>query len=164
MNIYKGGRCDEWGTPPDLLEAIGLTDAFDVCASADNHKFPEYWTKADNCLRRPWPRKKDGKTCWMNPPFSSAYSFFQKAAKEAAEGSVIFAIYKASNLETKTWQEAIFPHASCILFLKGRTNYVMEGKGSKGVPFGSAIIMYNTWPLPHHKMRNLGTLLNLRFS
>ena len=146
-----------------MLEAIGLENAFDVCASAENHKFTGYWTKSDNCLKRPWPRASNGKTCWMNPPFSSAFSFFQKAAKEASEGSVIFAIYKTSNLEAKVWQEAIFPHASCILFLKGRTNYIIDGKGSKGVPFGSAIIMYNTWPLDSHRMCQLGTLIRLRF-
>jgi len=156
MNIYRGGRCDEWGTPPELIEQLGLKDMFDVCASPENHKFPDYWTKHDNCLRRPWPREQ---WCWMNPPFTSAYSFFQKAAKEAAEGSKIVAIYKASNLEAKVWQEVIFPHASAILFLKGRTNYVIEGKGSKGVPFGSAIIYFNLWPL---KANVEGQLLRLK--
>ena len=157
MNIYSGGRCDEWGTPPELIEKLGLKeDTFDVCASDENHKFPQYWTKHDNCLRRPWPREQ---WCWMNPPFSSAYSFFEKAAKEADEGSKIVAIYKASNLEAKVWQELIFPHASAILFLKGRTNYVIEGKGSKGVPFGSAIIYFNMWPL---QLKLEGQLITLK--
>ena len=85
MNIYKGSRCDEWGTPPELLEQIihPNWNMFDVCASDENHKFPDYWKKSDNCLRRPWPIDR---TCWMNPPFSSAKSFFEKAAKEAARG------------------------------------------------------------------------------
>lgn len=145
MNIYEGSRCDEWGTPPELIAALNLkADTLDVCASAENHKFPQYWTKEDDCLEKDWPREQ---WCWMNPPFSKALRFFEKAAKEAAKGSKVIAIYKASNLEAKVWQEVIFPHASAILFIKGRTNYVIDGKGSKGVPFGSAIIYFNMWPL-----------------
>ena len=159
MNIYKGSRCDEWGTPPELLEQIihPNWNMFDVCASDENHKFPDYWKKSDNCLRRPWPIDR---TCWMNPPFSSAKSFFEKAAKEAARGVKIVAIYKACNLDTKTWQEAILPHASAVLFLKGRTNYVMDGGRSKNVPFGSAIIYYNMVPVKLPK--ELGCLWFLR--
>ena len=81
MNIYSGGRCDEWGTPPELIEKLNLKeDTFDVCASA-------------------------------------------------------------------------------ILFLKGRTNYVIEGKGSKGVPFGSAIIYFNMWPF---QLKLEGQLITLK--
>ena len=154
MNIYKGSRCDEWGTPPELLQAIALINAFDVCASAENHKFPAYWTKEDDCLSRDWPLDQ---WCWMNPPFSQAHTFFKKAAKEAARGVKIVAIYKASNMESKTWQEAIFPHATCMLLLKGRTEYV--GGGGKGVPFGSAIIYFNAIPLKLSK--DLGKLILL---
>lgn len=155
MNIYSGGRCDEWGTPPELITALSLKNCFDVCATAENHKFPQYWTKDDDCLIRNWPRTR---LCWMNPPFSQALSFFKKSAHEAAKGSKIVAIYKATNLETKVWQEVIFPHASAVLFLKGRTNFVIEGKGSKGVPFGSAIIYFNLVP---NNVSHLGTLISL---
>ena len=155
MHIYKGSRCDEWGTPPELLQAIGLTDALDVCASAENHKFPNYWTKEDDCLSRDWPLDQ---WCWMNPPFSQANAFFKKAANEAERGVRIMAIYKASNLEIKTWQEVIFPTASAILFLNKRTEYI--GGGGKGVPFGSAIIYFNMVPVVD--MKHLGTLLFLR--
>ena len=53
------------------------------------------------------------------------------------------AIYKATNLETKTWQGAILPHCDGVLFLKGRTEYVRPDEKGGGVPFGSAIIFYN---------------------
>lgn len=145
MKIYAGSRCDEWGTPLELIALLGLKeDTLDVCASAENHKFAQYWTKEDDCLNRDWPREQ---WCWMNPPFSQALSFFKKAAHEAAKGSKIVAIYKASNLETEVWQDVIFTNASAVLFLKGRTNYVTGQDNSKGVPFGSAIIYFNMWPL-----------------
>lgn len=155
MNIYKGKRSDEWGTPPELLEALNIKKSFDVCASHENHKFPGYWTKEDDCLSRDWPLEQ---WCWMNPPFSQAHTFFEKASKEAARGVKIQAIYKASNLETKTWQDVIFPTASAILFLNKRTNYV--GGGGKGVPFGSAIIYWNMVPVVN--LKHLGTLFFLR--
>ena len=140
MDIYKGGRCDEWGTQPELLEKLGIKDAFDVCASAENAKFPEYWTVNDDALSREWPL---GRVCFMNPPFSKAEAFFKKAAKEAARGVQVVSIYKATNLETKTWQGAILPHCDGVLFLKGRTEYVRPDEKGRGVPFGSAIIFYN---------------------
>ena len=150
MDIYKGGRNDEWGTPRDILEKIDLKDALDVCASAINAKFTDYWTKEDNVLSRDWPLDR---VCWMNPPFSEAEVWFKKAANEAARGVQIAAIYKATNLETKTWQEAIFPHASGIVFLRGRTEYIREDSKGGGVPFGSAIIFYNM-----HKRRPTGPM------
>ena len=161
MKIYEGSRSDEWGTPRDLLDALGLKadrlDVLDVCASADNHKFPGYWTKEDDCLSRDWPKEQ---WIWMNPPFSQAHAFFKKAVKEAARGCWIVCIYKASNMETKTWQELILPHASSILILKGRTNYVTGAERSDNVPFGSAIIYFNAVPLQLSK--NLGHLFYLR--
>ena len=155
MKIYEGSRSDEWGTPPELLKEITKRDLFDVCASAENHKFPNYWTKEDDCLSRDWPLDQ---WCWMNPPFSQAHTFFKKAAKEAERGVKIICIYKASNLETKTWQEVIFPTASAILFLNKRTQYV--GGGGRGVPFGSAIIYFNLVPITD--VKHLGKLFFFR--
>lgn len=141
MDIYKGGRSDEWGTPPELIEKIGISDnGFDVCASALNAKFKDYWTKEDNALSKDWPLDR---VCWMNPPFSNSMVWFKKAAKEAARGVKIVAIYKSTNIETKTWQEAILPHCDGILFLKGRTEYIRDESRGRGVPFGSALIYYN---------------------
>ncbi|NBW83288.1 hypothetical protein EBR21_16180, partial [bacterium] len=142
MDIFKGEKSDEWGTPPELLIELGLgvRDALDVCASPVNKKFAEYWTKDDDCLGKEWPKNK---ICWMNPPFSKATSFFHKAVEEAQKGTKVLAIYKTTNLETLLWQNVILPHCDGVLFLKGRTEYVREQSAGKGVPFGSALIFFN---------------------
>jgi len=48
MDIFKGEKSDEWGTPPELLIELGLgvRDALDVCASPVNKKFAEYWARS----------------------------------------------------------------------------------------------------------------------
>jgi phage N-6-adenine-methyltransferase len=142
VDIFKGEKSDEWGTPPELLADLGLgiRDALDVCASPVNAKFEQYWTKDDDCLVRSWPHNK---ICWMNPPFSKATAFFRKAVEEAQKGAKIVAIYKSTNLETSLWQNIILPSCDGVLFLKGRTEYVREQSTGKGVPFGSALIFFN---------------------
>lgn len=159
MDIYKGGRCDEWGTPPSLLESMNLKDAHDVCASAENRKFQSYWTKADDALSRDWPKDK---VCWMNPPYSHAKQFFEKAANEAFRGVKVIAIYKATNLETDLWQSVIFKTASGILFIRGRTEYMNGAEAKKGVPFGSALVFYNV--LPNRETRALGQYVHIKRS
>lgn len=151
MDIYKGSRLDEWGTPPKLIRVdlgLGVYDALDVCASKENHKFAAYWTETDNALTQAWPVNQ---LCWMNPPYSQARQFFEKAASEAARGVKIIAIYKATNLETDLWQSVIFGSAKGILFIRGRTEYLNGAETKKGVPFGSALIFYNTTPTSEQK-------------
>ena len=72
----------EYSTPlkivQPLINEFGLTR--DVCASASNHKLPDYWTKEDNSLAMNWEGN-----CWMNPPFSRDLNKWVKKACNDAE-------------------------------------------------------------------------------
>jgi len=121
---------DEWETPKELF---GLLDKqynfkFDCCANSDNKKTDMYcndFLKGNTTLYG----------VWMNPPFSKAKSMFEHYFKVVAYG---VAIYRCDNLETKIWQNIIFPNADWIFIPRGRVVY--EGMKGKGSRFPSALI------------------------
>ena len=146
IGVYKGRRSDEWSTPRDLFQSLDqqYDFTFDVAASKDNARIDQYWTKEDNALTKDWDNSH---RYWMNPPFSKAKEFFEKIKTENGKNKIkLVSIYKASNLETKTWQEYILETANWVLFLDKRVNFDSHAGSSNQVPFGSALIGYNLEP------------------
>jgi len=89
----------------------------------------------------------------MNPPFTKAFEMFTHFTNVATKG---VCIYRCDNLETKVWQDIIFPNASWILIPKGRINYEsIKGSGSR---FPSALIGFGVEPPKNVK----GTILSLK--
>ena len=115
----------EYSTPLKIVEPLikefNLTK--DVCASASNHKLPDYWTKDDNALSQFWEGN-----CWMNPPFSRDLNKWVKKACEDAErfgGTKVCLVPVRSN--TKWWAE-VSPKAE-IRFINGEVNFNDEERG-----------------------------------
>jgi len=123
---------DEWETPQELFDKLNnqYHFEFDCCANAKNTKckmFPE-GSFADGYFRKPI-------MCWMNPPFSKATWMFETFFKLVKIG---VAIYRCDNLETRIWQDIIFPNCDWIFIPKGRVVY--EGMNGSGSRFPSALI------------------------
>lgn len=153
-NFFKGSRTDEWETPPELFHKLNAVYSFkiDLAASNLNRKCETFYSKEDSSLEKDWSKLP---VSWLNPPFSMAKKFFNKAATHKN----LVCIYKSANLETRLWQEIIIPNASWICFLKGRTNYInSKGVKSNGVTFGSALIGYGVKSLAF----NLGVIWELK--
>ena len=115
----------EYSTPFKIVEPLinefGLTR--DVCASALNHKLPDYWTKEDNSLAMNWEGN-----CWMNPPFSRDLNKWVKKACNDAErfgGTKVCLIPVRSN--TKWWAEVCVKAE--IRFINGEVNFNDEERG-----------------------------------
>ena len=69
--INKGGSKQDYSTPKDFIEAVVSRFgplAFDLAASADNTKAPQYFDEEDNALSRDWSKLEGN--LWLNPPFS----------------------------------------------------------------------------------------------
>lgn len=79
---------------------------------------------------------------WMNPPFSKALEMFKHFFEIIPNG---VAIYRCDNMETKVWQEVIFPNASWVFIPNKRIAY--EGMDGKGSRFPSALIGLNVEPV-----------------
>jgi len=65
---------ENYAVVPDLVtEAcgrLGISPVRDAFATPANHRFPAYWTRADDAFAQPWDYATAG-PLWANPPFSS---------------------------------------------------------------------------------------------
>lgn len=129
------GGTDEWLTPPEIIDALGLFD-LDPCApivrpwpTATRH-----FTLEDDGLRQPWTGR-----VWLNPPYAHSGKWLARMVEHRCGTALVFA-----RTETRIWHEQIWPHASGLLFLRGRlTFYRPDGKravANAGAP--SALIAY----------------------
>ena len=139
---------DNWETPQEIFNLLDKQYFFnfDCCASKENYKCINWCDKFE--FIKPFEC-----VAFMNPPFTKAFIMFEHFFKTVSKG---IAIYRCDNLETKVWQDIIFPNASWILIPKGRINYEsIKGSGSR---FPSALIGFGVEPPKNVK----GTILSLK--
>jgi phage N-6-adenine-methyltransferase len=138
---------DCWRTPPAIINAVRehMGIGVDCAADSDNKVDDRFFSEQNSFLQasyaylrmvtKDWP-------AWCNPPFSKAEEFFNHIAKS---GMRCVAIYKATNMQSKVWQEIILPNATNVFVLKGRTAFIEPNskKPMPNPPFNSAIITFN---------------------
>ena len=117
----------EYSTPLALVEPLikefNLTR--DICASSENYKLSDYWTKEDDAFTKNWEGN-----CWMNPPFSRDLNkWVRKAYAETygldGSGTKVCLIPVRSN--TKWWSE-VSPKSE-IRFINGEVNFNNAERG-----------------------------------
>lgn len=133
-SFQKTTASDEWGTPWEIVHALGEFD-LDPCASNDNHKAPDFYTKEDDGIKQPWYGR-----VWCNPPYSqpALYDFCERMVEHGNGILLIFA--RTGN---KVWQEIIFPKATAVLFLRRRVRFCLPD-GTQGGSAGcdSALVAF----------------------
>lgn len=129
---------DEWGTPQWLFDKLNKQYKFklDCCATRDNKK--AHYFSSNFIFVKTKHKIVSYLPAWINPPFSKARMMFVHFFKVVNKG---VAIYRCDNMETKIWQEVIFPNASWIFIPNKRIAY--EGMKGSGSRFPSALIGYN---------------------
>ena len=135
--VMFSSKSQEWETPQWLFDKYNDIYHFDldVCASHENHKCPEYFTKEQDGLKQSW----EGKTCWMNPPYGRGITkWINKAYEEVYNGyckAVVMLL--PGRVDTKYF------HETCvigeIMFLKGRLKF---GGSENPAPFPSMIVLF----------------------
>lgn len=114
---------DEWLTPPQLLKCLGPFD-LDPCSPVDR-PWPTaatHYTLDDDGLHMPWLGR-----VWLNPPYSQVEGWAARMAEHGHGTALFFA-----RVETRWWQQDVWPKASAVLFLAGRlTFYRGDGTRSK---------------------------------
>jgi hypothetical protein len=125
LGSHQSGRNEsvEWLTPPPIIAALGGAASFDMdpCPAPDAPKpFPtarRYLRPRDGAdgLRDPWVGR-----CFVNPPFDKIVSP-RWVAKMAGHGRGILLLH--ARMETATWRESIYPHASRMLLLRHRQRF-----------------------------------------
>jgi site-specific DNA-methyltransferase (adenine-specific) len=106
----------------------------DPCATDENHKCRNWFTKADNGLLQDWKGK-----VFMNPPYGREIGqWMKKAFEEVANGNaeVVVSLVPART-DTAWWHN--FSMKGDIRFLRGRLKF---GDAKSSAPFPSAIIIF----------------------
>ncbi|MBI3893121.1 MAG: adenine methyltransferase [Candidatus Wallbacteria bacterium] len=134
QHFVTSGRT-EYLTPRYILEAVGPFD-LDPCASVVR-PWPtatRHYTIENDGLVQPW----DG-LCWVNPPFGKAEAAFVRKLATHPAGGILLGC--PSKTETRTWQIAIFPHCSGILFLTPRLKFHNTDGSAMSGTFGASCLV-----------------------
>jgi phage N-6-adenine-methyltransferase len=135
--VFSKGS-DEWETPDYLFNALNEFYEFDcdVAASDTNKKCKKYFSKEEDGLVQNW----QGKTCWMNPPYSKVNFWVKKAHEEALNNATTVALL-AARTDTRWFHDFVYNKHE-IFFIKGRIKF----KGAKGsAPFPSMIVFFGKY-------------------
>jgi hypothetical protein len=135
-------RTDEWLTPPEVINALGGANSFDLDpCSPVTRPWPtarRHYTELDNGLMQAWHGR-----VWLNPPYSSTVigKWLARMAHHNEGVSLIFA-----RTETDAFFRHVWDKASAVLFMRGRINFhYVDGRraaANAGAP--SVLCAYGT--------------------
>ena len=135
-NIHFKSNSSEWSTPQWLFDRYNDVYKFnlDVCATPENAKCSNYYTKNDNGLIQSWHGN-----CWMNPPYGREITkWVEKAYNESLNNGVLIICLLPARTDTKWFHE--YCTQGNINFLKGRLKF---GNATNSAPFPSMIVQFD---------------------
>ncbi len=130
---------DLWSTPQDFYNELNKEFGFslDVCATKENAKCDQYFTKEDDGLSKDWLNN----TVWMNPPYGREISDWVRKAKYEQERwqNTIVCLLPART-DTRYFHDYIYNKPNVeIRFIKGRLKF---GDSKNSAPFPSMIVIF----------------------
>lgn len=128
------GQSDEWYTPPEIFDALGLTFDLDPCSPGPHHWVParKVYTKADDGLAQPW-----NGVVWMNPPFGGRNGQVPWLRKFFDHGNGIALVAARTSA---SWFHEWAVRADTMLFPRGKTKFVRPD-GSVGKSPGTGVVL-----------------------
>lgn len=138
--ITKGlltSNTDEWATPKEFFDKLNKIYNFtlDPCATKENHKCKNYFTKEQDGLKQEW----GGNRVFCNPPYGREISkWVEKAYNENKKGTFIVMLVPART-DTKWFHNYIYKKHE-IRFIKGRLKF---NDGKQSAPFPSMLVIMN---------------------
>lgn len=129
------GASDDWYTPPEIFDALGLTFDLDPCSPGPGHWVParRVYTKDDDGLSKPW----DG-LVFMNPPFGGRNGHVPWLVKFLDHGNGI-AIVRACT-SSGWFHDHLAGRAESMLFPRGKTKFIRPD-GSVGKSPGHGVVL-----------------------
>jgi hypothetical protein len=130
------GESDEWYTPPEIFDALGLTFDLDPCSPGVGHWVParRIYTARDDGLARPWHR---GELVFMNPPYGGRNGHVPWLRKFLAHGNGIAIV---RSYTSSGWWHSEMHRAEVILFPRGKTKFIRPD-GSVGKAPGHGVVL-----------------------
>ena len=136
--LMFSSKTDLWETPKDLFDKLNkeFHFALDVCATPENAKCEEFYTKEQDGLKQPWKG-----TVWCNPPYGRQIGeWVRRAFLASVSGSTVVMLLPART-DTKWFHEYIYGKAE-IRFIRGRLKF---GGSKNSAPFPSMVVVF----MPH---------------
>ena len=136
-DVMFSSKTDQWSTPPIFFNT--LNDEFhfslDACASSENAKCVNYYTKEQNSLIQDWTG-----TIWCNPPYGREISkWIKKGYCSSINGNTVVMLLPART-DTKWFHEYIYNKPNVELrFIKGRLKF---GDCKNAAPFPSMVVIF----------------------
>lgn len=130
-------QTDEWETPQSLFDELNTEFHFDLdpCATDENHKCAEYYTRADDGLAKNW----GGRSVYCNPPYGRQIGkWVRKAYEEAQKPGTTVVLLIPARTDTKWFHDYIYGKTE-IRFIRGRVRF---GDSKHGAPFPSMIVVW----------------------
>ena len=126
---------DEYPTPIDLFNELNNEFKFDLdpCATEENHKCDDYFTKSVDGLTQSWT----GKRVFCNPPYSNIAKWVEKAYRETREDDTLVVLLIPARTDTKYFHNFIYQRCE-IRFIKGRLRF----SGDYSAPFPSMLCIF----------------------
>lgn len=142
------GLSDDWYTPREYFDAIGLIYDLDPCSPGPDHWVParKIYTKADDGLRQEWRG-----LVFMNPPFGAGHGHVPWLVKflDHSNGVAIVRAYTSSDW----WHDHVWPRAQTLLFPAGKTKFVRPD-GTIGKSPGHGVVLIGMGALAADALRN----------
>lgn len=112
------GGSDDWYTPREYFDAIGLTFDIDPCSPGAGHWVParKIYTKADDGLAQPWKG-----IVFMNPPYGGRHGHVPWLIKFFDHGNGIAVVRSYTSSD---WWHDHMHRAEMLLWPRGKTKFV----------------------------------------
>lgn len=132
------GRSDEWYTPPEIFEAMGVSFDLDPCQPEEGRAFlsvpaRRHYTAQQDGLNAPW----DG-FVWLNPPFGGRNGVVPWLRKFMAHGNGICLV---NALTSSGWFHDWAALADAMLFPRGKTKFVRPDGTRGGSPANGVVLL-----------------------
>lgn len=158
QDVIFSNNSDEWKTPRWLLTFINrhFKISLDPCCTVFNVRAKKHYTIKEDGLKQKW-------ISWtfVNPPYSQAYKWMEKAYNEYKGGINIICLIFAKT-ETRFFQQFAFK-SNYILFINKRLKFYGNKRSKRDVaPFGSALVIFGKLNRYQHKaLKKIGKLIKL---
>jgi len=112
------GGSDDWYTPPDIFDALGLTFDLDPCSPGAGHWVParKVYTETDDGLDQAWAG-----LVFMNPPFGDRHGHVPWLTKFFDHGCGVAVVRSYTSSD---WWHAHMQRAEMLLWPAGKTQFI----------------------------------------
>src|SRR5262245_4038925 len=132
---FKRYSC-EWSTPQDFFDELDAEFRFtlDVCATAENAKYEEFYTRDQDGLVQLWTGR-----AWCNPPYGRGVGcWLAKAYQVIRSGEAELVVCLVHARTDTLWWHEWYRRADAVQFVRRRLRF----NGADSAPFPSVLMLF----------------------